>query len=94
MEGVATVGIVRNVVSKRDISIHNIQRNINFGKSKMADVDMVCSIRDDVDLIVRADSSTLKLSLVAKNIKVRYTKPKGLWSPTWRLTFESSSPAR
>ena len=46
----------------------------------------VCSIRDD--------SSTLKLYLVAKNIKLRYTKPKEFWSPTWRLAFESWSPAR
>ena len=56
------------------------------------------SIRDDfaqlTDLIVRADSSTSKLHLVVKNIKVRYTKLKEFWSPTWSPTFESWSPAR
>ena len=48
MEGVTTVGKVRNVVSPQyallsEGSFHFTIHNVTFGKSKMADVDMFAS---------------------------------------------------
>ena len=95
--GVITVGKVRNVVSPQNALLPKgtfpfTVYNVTFGKSKMADVD-IAFVRILVNRPHRSHLSTLKLYLVAKYIKVRYTKPKELWLPTCRLIFESWSPA-
>ena len=74
------------------ISVNNIQSVLKKKKKKKNDTPH--SQSRWTPSLTLLDSSTLKLYLVAKNIKVRYTKPKEFWSPTWRLTFESWSPAQ
>ena len=68
VEGVATVGKVWNVVSPQYAllakgTFHFTIYNVTFGKSKWLMLKFR-SIPDDFDLIVRTDSSTLKLYLV------------------------------